>query len=99
MVRAVAAPLLGLKFRALAKNQPQGCPAVVLSHGGLEIGGGLVLGVGLAGTPFHAQTVAQTAKHAQDPEARSLADAATVIVLRNIQSLVQAIFDAPVDSI
>jgi hypothetical protein len=99
MVRVLGLSLLGLKFRALAKNQAQGCPAVILRHGGLEIGCGLVLGVGLAGTPFHAQTVAQTAEHAHDPQARSLADAATVIVLRNIQSLVQAIFDAPVDSI
>lgn len=99
IVRAVAALLFGFKFRALAENQPQGCPAVILRHGGLEIGCGLVLGVGLAGAPFHAQTVAQTAKHAHDPQARRFADAATVIVLRNIQSLVQAIFDAPVDSI
>ena len=99
MARAVARPLSGSKFRVLGKDQAQSGAALILRHGGLEIGRGLVLGVGLAGAPFQAQTVAQAAKHAHDPQARSLADAATVVVKRNVQSLVQTIFDAPVNSI
>ena len=99
MGRMAGPPLSSFKFRVLAKNQPQGCPAVFLRHGGLEIGRGLVLGVGLAGAPFQAQTVAQTAKHAHDPQTRRLADAATVVVLRDVQALVQTIFDAPVNAI
>src|ERR1035441_4297043 len=97
MARAVARSLSGSKFRVLGKDQAQSGAALILRHGGLEIARGLVLGVGLAGAPFQAQTVAQAAKHAHDPQTRSLADAATVIVKRNVQSLVQTIFDAPVD--
>src|ERR1700691_4902715 len=66
VVRTVAPPLFGSKFRVLAKNQAQSRPAMILGHGGLEIGRGLVLGMALAGTPLQAQAVAQAAKHAHD---------------------------------
>ena len=95
----MAQPLSGSQFRVLGKDQAQRGAALILRHGGLEIAGGLVLGVGLAGAPFQAQTVAQAAKHAHDPQTRSLADAATVIVKRNVQSLVQPVFDAPVNPV
>src|SRR5580704_14538177 len=59
-------------------HQAKGCPAMLLGLGGVEVGDGLVFGVLLAATPLHEQAVAQAAKHAHDPQARTEADAAAV---------------------
>lgn len=79
---------------ALIKQQPQGGTTMVLAHGGLEIGGGQMLGMGLMGAPLHEEAVANSAEQAGYEHGRRVADAAPVVVVRNIQSLVQAIFDA-----
>ena len=64
---------------------------MIFGQSSLEVSGGLVLWVRLIGTPFHEEAVGEPSKHAHDPHAFGLADAASV--LGNIQTLVQAIFD------
>jgi hypothetical protein len=63
-------------------------------HIGVEIAGHQVLGLGLARAPFHEEAVAQAAKDAQHMHGVGMADTATVVVLRDVQPLVQAVFDA-----
>jgi hypothetical protein len=62
-------------------------------HG--KIAGGEVLRIGLTGAPLHKEAVGQAAEDAQDAHAVGMADAAAVVIVRDIQPLVQAVFDAP----
>jgi len=48
----------------------------------------------LAGAPFHKEAIAQAAKDAQHEHGVGVSDAATVVVLRHVQSLVQTVFNA-----
>ncbi len=68
-----------------------------LTHGAVKIGGGEMFGVefSLAGTPVDEEAVAQAPKHPHDPHGLRLADAAAVVVVRNVQALMQTAFDAP----
>jgi len=68
---------------------------VVLGHDSLKIGGGLMVGFAMAGAPFHEQAVAQTSEHPHHPNPLGTLDTATVIVVRNIQTLMSATFNAP----
>jgi hypothetical protein len=61
-------------------------------HG--EIGGGQVLRVALMGAPLHKEAVGQAPEQAQHRHAVGVSDAAAVVVVRNIQSLVKAVFNA-----
>lgn len=67
---------------------------MLLAHGRLEIGGSHMLGMRLVGTPLHEQTVAEAAEQTGHEHGRGAANAAAVVVVRNVQPLVQAIFDA-----
>lgn len=48
----------------------------------------------LVRSPLHEEAVAQAAEQAHDEHAGGEADAAAVVVVRNVQALVQTIFDA-----
>lgn len=71
---------------------------MILVHGGLKISGGLIFRVFLALRPCHEKAVAQSAEHAHGPEAGRFADAATVVVVGDVQALVHR-FDSPVASV
>jgi hypothetical protein len=68
-------------------------------HHHLEIGRGLVFGFPLPGAPFHEEAVAQAPEHPHDPDPVGVADAASIIVVGNIQPLMGAIFDPPGQSV
>lgn len=63
-------------------------------HIGLKITGHEVPGLGLARAPFHEEAIAQAAKDAQHVHGIGVSDATTVVVLRYVEPLVQAVFDA-----
>jgi len=64
-------------------------------HGGEEIGGGLVLGHGLASAPVHEKTVAEAAQHAHHPHGLGQAHTALVIQMADVQPQMQAILNTP----
>ena len=72
---------------------------MLFSHHHLEIGGGFVFGFTLTGSPFHEEAVAQAPEHPHDPYPIGVADAASIIVVRNIQTLMGAILDPPSKSV
>lgn len=97
----VAPSLLGLFLRwfqtgTLGQQQPQGCLTVILAHGGLEVGGRqkLRMGTGLMGAPLHEEAVAEAPEQAGHKHGVGVANPATIIVMGNVQTLVQAVFDA-----
>ena len=67
---------------------------MLLAHSGVKVGGGQILGVRLTGTPLHEEAVAQAAEQTHDVQAGRETDAAAVVVMRNVQALMQTIFDA-----
>ena len=64
-------------------------------HGGEEVGGGFVVRFFLPTAPMHKQTVAEAAEHSGNTHGRGKADPAQIIEMRDVQALVQTIFDAP----
>lgn len=73
-------------------NHDQG-PAVTFSgHVRSKIGGGEVLRIGLARAPFHKQTIGQTAEQTQEDHTIRMAHATSIIIMRNVQTLVQTVF-------
>ena len=68
---------------------------VVLGHNGLEIGGGLVLRLTLAGSPFHEKAVAEAAEHSDEPNAAGGLYPATIVIVRYVQALVSPVFNPP----
>jgi len=49
----------------------------------------------LGRSPFDKQAVAQAPEHAHDPNAVGTPDATAIVVVRDVQSLMGAVFDAP----
>jgi hypothetical protein len=76
------------------EHQPQGQGAMVFGHGGLKVGRGQMFGVRLVGTPLHEQAVADAAEEAPNEPAWRGADTAAVVIVRDVQALVQTIFNA-----
>src|SRR6185437_6570682 len=54
-----------------------------------------MIGSAACGAPFHINAYLDPSKHAQLPDARVASHAATVVVVGNIQTLMQAVFNAP----
>lgn len=54
-----------------------------------------MIGSAACGAPFHINAHRNASKHTQLPDARVALHAATVIVIGNIQTQVQAVFNAP----
>ena len=84
-----------MELWARRSYESNGLATVVLGHDSLKISGGLMVGFALAGTPFHEEAVAQTSEHPHHPNPFGILDTATIIVVRNIQTLVSATFNAP----
>ena len=63
--------------------------------GGEEVGGGFVVGLGLAAAPVPEEAVAEAAEPADDPHRLGQGHAAWIVAVRAVQALVQAAFDAP----
>jgi hypothetical protein len=68
---------------------------MIFRHKGLEIGGGDMVWTTLAGAPLDKKTVGDAAEHAQNPDAIITLHAAPVTVVGDVQTLMQAAFDAP----
>ncbi len=69
-----------LEFGVFAGNEADGFGEIVLAHGGLEVGGGLVFGFGVLAAPLDEEAVGQAAEHAEDPQAVGVANPAAIIV-------------------
>lgn len=67
---------------------------MLLAHGRLKVGGSQMLGMRLVGAPLHEQAVADTAEQTRHEHGRRAANPAAIIVVRNVQPLMQAVFDA-----
>ncbi len=87
------------KRRVFGQDGAQGTSAVLFGHHPLEIGRGLVFRFALTASPFHKEAVAQAPEHPQDPKAIGTPHAAAIIVVRDIQPLMRAVFNAPAISI
>ena len=81
--------------RVFDSDQTDRASPVILCQQGWEIGGrdGVRAAAGLA--PFHEETVGQASEHAKNPDAVIALNAAPVIVVGDIQTLVQSAFDPP----
>jgi len=67
---------------------------VIFAHGGLEIGGSQVFRMRLMRAPLHEEAVADAPEQSGHKHGVRMANAATVVIMRNVQTLVQAVFDA-----
>ena len=83
-----------LQTGTLGKQQAQGGLTVILGHGGLEVGGSQVFGMGLMRAPLREEAVADAPEQPGHKHGVRMANPATIIVLGNVQTLVQAVFDA-----
>jgi hypothetical protein len=86
--------LRGLQTGTLGKQQAQGGLTVILAHGGLKVGGGQILGMGLMRAPLQEEAVADAPEQPGHKHGVRMANAATVVIMGNVQTLVQAVFDA-----
>jgi hypothetical protein len=93
--------LIGLFLRrlqtgALGKQQPHSRSTVILTHGGLEVGGRqkLRMGTTLMGAPLQEEAIADAPEQTGHKHGVRVLDAAAIVVMRNVQTLVQAVFDA-----
>jgi len=68
---------------------------VVGAEMALEVGGGFVVWVGELSFPLHEEAVGEAAHEAKEEHTVGMADAAAVVVVGDIQTLVEAAFDAP----
>jgi len=81
--------------RALRCEETNATPAVFLAQISLEIGGGLVMGLGELGSPFHKETVGQPTHEGKDEHDIGMTDPAAIVVVGDVQTLVKAALDAP----
>ena len=79
----------------LGKEKTQAAAMLVFGKVSLEVGGGLVRGLGELAAPFHEEAVAQPTHHPHQQHRVLSADPTTVVVVGNIQTLVQTVLDAP----
>ena len=81
--------------RTFGQDESKCAGSMFFGHEGVEIGGGDVVGTSLAGSPLLGETDGGAAKDAQDEHARVSADAAAIIIVRDVQPLVKAVLNAP----
>ena len=67
---------------------------MLLAQGGLKIGSGQMLGMSLMGTPLHKEAVSDAAQQTDHEKGWRTANPAAAVIVRNVQPLMQAIFDA-----
>jgi hypothetical protein len=78
-----------------AEDEAHGRCAMIFCHAGLEAGRGNLFWAALLGTPLDQEAIGDGAKHAQDSHSIIILHPAAVIIIGDIQTLVQATFDAP----
>jgi hypothetical protein len=64
-------------------------------HGAEKVGGGFLVGFVLAAAPMNAEAVAEATEQADDAHRFGFAHSAEIIEVGDVESLVQAAFDAP----
>ncbi len=69
---------------------------MISRHKGKEVCGGFELGFFMLGLPVNKEGVGHSGEHALDPHGIGVSDTGQVIKVRDIESLMQAAFDAPV---
>ena len=67
---------------------------MILAQGGLEVGGRQIFRMGLMRAPLHEEAVADAPEQAGHKHGVRVANPATIVVMGNVQTLVQAVFDA-----
>ena len=67
---------------------------MLLAHSGLKVGGGQIFGMGLMRAPLQEEAVADAPEQPGYKHSVRMANAATVVIMGNVQTLVQAVFDA-----
>ena len=72
---------------------------MLFGHHRLKIGGRLLLRFALTGSPFHKEAVAQASEHSHNPNPIGAANPAAILVVRDVQPLMGAGFNAPGRSI
>jgi len=83
-----------LQTGTLSKQQAQGGLTVVLAHGGLKVGGRQIFRMRLVRAPLYEEAVADAPEQPGDKHGVRMANPAIIVVLGNVQTLVQAVFDA-----
>jgi len=83
-----------LQTGTLGKQQAHGCLTVVLAHRCLEVGGRQIFRMRLMRAPLHEEAVADAAEQTSHEHAVRVANPATVIVVGNVQTLVEPVFNA-----
>lgn len=81
------------------RYENEGAAEVVFLEVALKIGGGVMAWFFMLVTPMHKEAVGQPAEHAHDPKAMGTADAAAVVILRDVQAQMETIFNIPSQSI
>jgi hypothetical protein len=76
------------------QQQAQGSLTVILAHGGLEVGGRQIFRMRLMRAPLHEQAIANAPEQPGYNHGVRMANPAAVIVMGDVQSLVQTVFDA-----
>lgn len=66
-----------------------------LAQKSLEIGGGLVVGLGELGSPFHKETVDHPTHEGKDQHDIGMTDPTAIVVVGDVQTLVKAALDTP----
>lgn len=67
---------------------------MILAHGGLEVGGRQVFRMGLMRAPLHEEAVTDAPEQTGHKQGVRVANPATIIVMGNVQTLVQAVLNA-----
>ena len=83
-----------LQTGTLGKQPAQGCLTVILAHGCLEVGSRQICRMGLLRAPLHEEAVADAPEQPGHKHGVRMANPATIIVMGNVQTLVQAVLDA-----
>jgi hypothetical protein len=90
--------MLGIILRrlqswALDKQQAHGGFTVFLTHGGLEVGSRQMFRMALMSAPLHEEAVADAPEQTGHKHGVRVANPATIIVVGDVQTLVEAVFD------
>jgi hypothetical protein len=67
---------------------------MLFAHGGVKVGRRQIFRMGLMGPPLHEEAIADAKEQPHDEHAGGEANPAPVVVVRDIQALMQAVFDA-----
>jgi hypothetical protein len=87
------------EFRTAVGDEGEGLGEIVFAHGGLEIGEGFVFGPSLLVPPVHEEADHHSPKHAQNQKTVGVEHLATIVMERDVQALMAAVFNPPALSV